>query len=215
MFFGKYWEAYRMPPLKQKEEREMSERWVQHIGDDQLVCGMPKHMSSVGAKKQNFGSIPGDPPYRTVPKKEGKVKYWTVHPKANACEKCQSVKGIKFEQKPDRPHPNCKCEIREHEHTPQKKCYSGFIKGFEGNVVKQFFCMGLVKVRIKHITGALGSGVHVYSNLDGVRQAHTLGKDVSFTFSTLTDTPVLWSIHIVQKGADNTVVQYRIEYEEW
>ena len=65
------------------------------------------------------------------------------------------------------------------------------------------------------LPGALGAGVHVYSNLDGVRQAHTLGKEVSFTFSTLTDTPVLWSIHIVHKGADNTVVQYRIEYEEW
>lgn len=192
----------------------MSKHWNEHIGDDQLVYGMPKHMSSVGADEQSFGSIPGDPPYRTTPKKEEKITYWTVHPKANACEKCQAMKGIKFKEKPDRPHPNCKCEIREHEHLPQERYLSGFIEGFEGNAVEQFFGLGLVKVRIRHITGALASGVHVYSNFDGVRQSHTLGKEVSFTFSTLTDTPVLWSIHIVQMGADNTVVQYWIEYEE-
>lgn len=90
------------------------------------------------------------------------------------------MKGIKFKEKPDRPHPNCKCEIREHKHLPQKRYLSGFIEGFEGNAVEQFFGLGLVKVRIRHITGALASGVHVYSNFDGVRQSHTLGKEVSF-----------------------------------
>lgn len=195
----------------------MSEKWVQHIGDDQLVGGMPKHMVGVAGgdtKKQDFESIPGDPPYKTPSMETGTNTYWTVHPKAKACEKCQAMKGIKFKEKPDRPHPNCKCEIRKHECLPQKRHRSNFIKGFEGNAVEHFFGLGLVKVRIRHITGALGSGVHVYSNLDGVRQGHTLGKEVSFTFSTLTDTPVLWSIQIVQKGADNTMIQYWIEYEE-
>jgi hypothetical protein len=43
---------------------------------------------------------------------------------------------------------------------------------------------------------------------------HTLGKEVSFSFSTLTHSSAFWSIHIVQKAADNTMVQYWIEYEE-
>ncbi len=81
-------------------------------------------------------------------------------------------------------------------------------------MVKQFFGLGHVKVTIKHMTGALGSGVDVFSNLDGNRSSHTLTKEISFTFNTLTDTPVFWSIHIIQKGADNTVVQYKIEYEQ-
>jgi len=96
----------------------MGKHWNEHIGDDQLICGMPKHMSSVGAKKQGFGSIPGDPPNKT-----SKITYWTVHPKADACEKCKAMEGIKFNKKPDRPHPNCKCEIREHERLPQKRSF--------------------------------------------------------------------------------------------
>ena len=125
-----------------------------------------------------------------------------------------AMKGIKFTEVPERPHPNCKCEIKKHEHQPQKRHLGGYIKGYNGNAVQQFFGLGLVKVSIKHITGALGSGVHVYSNFDGVRQGHTLGKEVVFTFSTLTDTPVFWSIHIVQKGAENTMVKFEIEYEQ-
>jgi len=195
----------------------MSEKWVQHLGDDQLVGGLPKHMVGVAGgdnKRQDVESIPGDPPYKTPSKTTGEATCWTVHPKANACEKCQALNGIKFKEKPERPHPNCKCEIRKREYFPQKRYRSNFIKGFEGNAVEQFLGLGLVRVRIKHITGALGSGVHVYSNLDGVRQGHTLGKEISFTFSTLTDTPVFWKIHIVQKAAANTMVQYWIEYEE-
>ncbi len=93
------------------------------------------------------------------------------------------MEGIKFKEKQDRPHPNCKCEISEHERLPQKHYLSNFIEGFEGSAVEQFFGLGLVKVRIKHITGALASGVHVYSNFDGSRQSHTLGGEVSFTFT--------------------------------
>jgi len=158
--------------------------------------------------------ISGNSSGSTPLQKTGKISYWTVHPKANACEKCQAMKGIRFKKKPERPHPNCKCEIKKHEHTPQKKYLWGFIDGFGGNAVKQFFGLGRVKVTIRHITGALASGVYVHSNFDGDRQSHTLGKEVVFTFNTLTDTLVFWSIHIVQMGAENTKVQYEIEYEQ-
>ncbi len=40
--------------------------------------------------------------------------YWTVTPKPGACEKCQDMAEIKFPQKPERPHPNCKCLIQRH-----------------------------------------------------------------------------------------------------
>jgi len=200
---------------KPQKETVMKKQWAQHIGDDQLVYGMPKHMVGVsGGNTQKNRPVPGDPPYRQPSESNGKTTYRTVQPKAKACDKCQAMAGKKFMEKPEPPHPNCKCDIRQHEHIPQKRYLSEFIEGYEGNAVQQFFGLGLVKVRIKHITGALASGVEVYSNLDGIRSSHTLTKDVSFTFSTLTDTPVLWSIQIVQKGADNTVVQYWIEYEE-
>jgi len=195
----------------------MKRQHNRHTGDDQLINGMPKHMVGVSKGKsleKQFDPIPGDPPYNPPQGKSEKISFWTVHPKAKVCDTCKAMEGIHFMEEPERPHPNCKCEIRKHEYLPQKRYLSGFIDGYNGNVVKQFFGLGLVKVTIKHVTGALGSGIHVYSNLDGVRQSHTLGKEVVFTFSTLTDTPVLWNIHIVQKGADNTMVRFEIEYEQ-
>jgi len=190
----------------------MAKRNVQHIGDDQLVYGLPKHM--VGSPSQKNAKRENSPGSRDSPDKPDTQVFWTVHPKNKACDACKAMEGIKFAEEPERPHPNCKCEIRRHEHTPGKRRLGGFIKGYDGNAVEQFFGLGLVRVTIRHVTGALGSGVHVYSNLDGVRQGHTLGKEVVFTFGALTDTPILWNIHIVQKGADNTLVKYEIEYEQ-
>lgn len=39
--------------------------------------------------------------------------YWRFHPKPQACDKCQVMKGLWFEEKPSPVHPNCKCEIEE------------------------------------------------------------------------------------------------------
>ena len=79
----------------------MAEKWVQHIGDDQLVHGMPKHMSA--AAGESASEIESEKSY-----------YWTVHPKPEACDKCKAMAGIKYRQEPQRPHPNCKCEIKKH-----------------------------------------------------------------------------------------------------
>jgi len=38
--------------------------------------------------------------------------YWTFKPRPEACDKCQAMKDIYFEDKPSKQvHPNCKCEI--------------------------------------------------------------------------------------------------------
>jgi hypothetical protein len=105
-------------------------------------------------------------------------------------------------------------EIRKNEYKPQKRYFSGFIEGYEGNAVHQFYGLGHVKVTVTHITGALGSGVKVKTNYTDLRESHTLGKSISFDFHKPTETPVFWSIQIIQLGAANTIVQYWIEYEE-
>lgn len=99
----------------------MTNDWVQHIGDDQLVYGMPKHMSAVAGSGKMGNSAAG----LTRP-------YWTVHPKAKACDKCQAMAGIKFADKPERPHPNCKCEMRRH----------------EGSVESQVDCSHLIEIAL-------------------------------------------------------------------
>lgn len=79
----------------------MAEKWVQHIGDDQLVYGMPKHMSAVaGSGSTADGEL---------------ATYWRYHPKPQACDKCQALKGLWFEKNPGPVHPNCKCEIEKFE----------------------------------------------------------------------------------------------------
>lgn len=123
------------------------------------------------------------------------------------------MEGIKFKEEPERPHPNCKCEIRKNEATPEKRYFSGLLSGYEDNAVYQFRGLDTVVVAVTHVTGALASGVQIFSNRDGSRQSHTLGGSVSFEFYTATDVPVLWSIHLIQKGADNTMVRYDVEYE--
>lgn len=77
----------------------MAGKWDQHIGDDQLVYSMPKHMSAVAGSRKITG---GD-----------KATYWRYHPKPQACDKCQAMKGLWFESRPGPVHPNCKCEIEE------------------------------------------------------------------------------------------------------
>jgi len=72
----------------------MSGHWNQHIGDDQLVYGMPKHMSAVAGSGNE-------------------ATYWRYHPKPQACDKCQAMKGLWFDDNPGPVHPNCKCEIEE------------------------------------------------------------------------------------------------------
>lgn len=156
-----------------KRSYTMAQSRTKQIGEDQFVYGRPKHMAATATGKDL-----GDPPYRPKsPKQDNseKVGFWSVHPKPGACEKCRKMEGIKYAEKPERPHPNCKCEIKRHEANRQKRYLSGFIEGFEGNAVHLFEGYGHVRVRIKHITGAVGSGVQIWTNRAGVDQGHTLG----------------------------------------
>ena len=171
---------------------------------------MAKHLSSTPARIKPAKTGKSDDNENRTSRK---TVFWTVHPKPNACDKCKALEGIRFDQEPERPHPNCRCEIKKIDKKPETRFLWGFLSGFEDSTAKLFWGLGHVKVTITHMTGALASGVRVYSNMDGMRESHTLGGSVTFHFGTLTDTPVLWNIRIVQKGADNTMISYQIEYE--
>lgn len=80
----------------------MSESPNHRLGDDQLVYGMSKHMSARATGKYEKHAGP-----------DGLKTYWRFHPKPKACEKCQTMKGLWFEENPGPVHPNCKCEIEE------------------------------------------------------------------------------------------------------
>ncbi|QJB57022.1 polymorphic toxin type 44 domain-containing protein [Pseudodesulfovibrio sp. zrk46] len=82
----------------------MTRKRVQHIGGDQLVYGLPKHMSAVAGSGGTNDT-----------NSEKATTYWRFKPKPHACEKCQAMKDVWFERKPAQIHPNCKCELEQFE----------------------------------------------------------------------------------------------------
>ena len=95
---------------------------MRHLGDDQLVYGMPKHMVGVSTKEslarwqEKWAREAAEKEQEAEPEK-GK-HYWTVHPKPGACDVCKSMEGFVFTEEPARPHPNCRCRIEKHDKPP-------------------------------------------------------------------------------------------------
>lgn len=75
----------------------MANNESRHIGDDQLVYGLPKRMHAQ-ANAQGTASSPAE--LKT---------YWHYVPKPKACPRCQAMKGILFEEDPGPGHDNCLC----------------------------------------------------------------------------------------------------------
>ena len=55
-----------------------------------------------------------------------KPDIWIVTPEEGACEKCKSFAKKLFFEKPQRPHPNCKCKIQRI--LPEKTAQKALIK---------------------------------------------------------------------------------------
>jgi len=55
---------------------------------------------------------PAAGPDRDEPRQQDlKKTYWVVIPEPTACERCLALAGKVYAEQPERPHPNCKCEI--------------------------------------------------------------------------------------------------------
>lgn len=60
-------------------------------------------------------------PDRAEPRQQDDTKtYWYVTPKPTACDKCLAMAGKLYSAEPERPHPNCKCEIVSRQLTRQQ-----------------------------------------------------------------------------------------------
>ncbi|BDQ34565.1 DUF2778 domain-containing protein [Pseudodesulfovibrio portus] len=89
----------------------MAQNESKRTGEDQLVHGLPKHMSAT-ATGENLDQ------YMAGQKAQGKVEgefYWTAHPKPGACERCLDMAKETYPEEPKRPHPNCKCVYKKHD----------------------------------------------------------------------------------------------------
>jgi hypothetical protein len=120
------------------------------------------------------------------------------------------MEGIKFKKEPDRPHPNCKCEIRKHEYKPGKRTIVGTVSGSR-NV--SFAELGYVDIELSNIGVAPLPGVRITSNLAGMQERLVpLGIPQLFDFNILTDTHVNWDFWF-EAFAENTTIRYVINYE--
>jgi hypothetical protein len=144
------------------------------------------------------------------PSSSEKVVFWTVYPKPKACDACKGMEGIKFEEEPERPHPNCKCEIKKYEYKPGTRTIVGTVSGSKN---ARFAGLGYVDIELSNIGVALLPGVRITSNLAGIQERHIpLGSSQVFDFNILTDTHVKWDIWF-EVFAENTTIKYIISYK--
>jgi|GEM_PF-3868359 len=140
--------------------------------------------------------------------KENENFFWTVTPKKNACEKCQALKGKNFDNKPDRPHPNCKCEIKRHFKGIN---ITGILQGQGSSDSHKFGAEQKIIVEVRNL-GPFAAGARI--QVDGSvweSTGHMVpGTSDSFEFTKFGEIPVPWEVAITCDGADNSSVFYSI-----
>ncbi len=194
----------------------MTNDWVQHIGDDQLVYGMPKRMVGVSTQESLAKFKKAEAEYERsnqANKFDSKGDYyWTVHPKPKACEKCQAMGGKEYMEEPERPHPNCKCEIKKHPLRRPVRYINGYLTGHAWH---RFTGGKRVEISFQGVSGFGAAGVHLYSNYGHSEQVscppHTSNQT---SFVVEQSAPILWKITLKDVG-NNTGINYTITYEDW
>ena len=116
-------------------------------------------------------------------------------------------------EEPERPHPNCKCEIKKHPLRRPKRYINGSVTGHS----RETFTGGKqVDISFEGISGGITSGVHLISNQGHSEQIACM----PFTSNSTTlfagqEPPVNWSIRLIAAGSDNVMINYTIVYEDW
>ncbi|MEF2230066.1 MAG: hypothetical protein V3571_03990 [Pseudodesulfovibrio sp.] len=149
-----------------------------------------------------------------VPPRDPKGDYsWTVHPKPDACDKCKALEGKEFMEEPERPHPNCKCEIRKHPLRRPKRYINGSVTGYSLEV---FVGGKQVDISFDGISGGITSGVLLMSNQGHSEQIACMPfTNNSTTLSAGHEPPVNWRLDLIATGSDNVMINYTITYEDW
>jgi len=191
------------------KEKSMKKRINQHIGDDQRVYGMPKHMVGVSISESlkkmearqsgNYGGTASD----------SQRSYWTVHPKPKACDKCKAMEGLRYLEEPQRPHPNCKCEIRQHSMPVVSK--TGTLQGHGSRATEKFEAGQKITMEIKNL-GPFGAGarIHVDGSVWEATGMLAPGMSKSFEFTKFGEIPMTWEVTLSYDGGDNSTMQYFI-----
>ncbi len=171
----------------------MGDNGVQHIGDDQLIYGLPKHMAGVASTDGNT--------------------YWEVVPGKNACRTCKTMGGKRFDRKPVPIHPNCTCEARRvapPEWKPRVVNF-GSLQG-DGDCYFGSFLAGQ-KITITFLNlGPFPAGVGM--RVDQAKEQLTgqllPGRPKSFEFAKFGDTPMTWELFLIYLGLEGSTIGFKV-----
>lgn len=174
----------------------MGDDRVQHIGDDQLIYGLPKHMEGVANTGAN--------------------EYWEIVPSKNACRTCKAMGGKRFDRKPVPIHPNCTCEARRVSQkgvrpVPPRQIDSGSLQGYEDWVFKRFSAGQKITVTILNL-GPLPAAIwmRVDQTQWGATRYLSMGEAQSVSYSKFGEPPVSWEIFLFYLGGEGSSANYEI-----
>ncbi|MEW5772412.1 MAG: hypothetical protein AB1916_02710 [Thermodesulfobacteriota bacterium] len=146
---------------------------------------------------------------------KGAKEYWTVQHKPGACEKCQAMAGEVFTKEPERPHPNCKFLIQKHKVRTRERTISGKLEGFDADTTHSFSGGWHFEISVTNAGPFLWPGIHILTNHAGHQGSQIfLGDTQAFRFDARGKLPILWKVQLLMRGADNTLLTYKIRYTE-
>ena len=143
-----------------------------------------------------------------------KPDIWIVTPEEGACEKCKSFAKKLFFEKPQRPHPNCKCKIQRilPEKTAQKALIKNtpivtdLLRGDTSPLFLFFSATSVINVHIKNLNPVRCADVTIdsYNELGKESKSSYLLplSSVVFTFSYFREAPVDWKLVLVTNFDD-------------
>ena len=163
---------------------------VQHIGGDQLISGLPKHMEAVAGDEN--------------------ITYLEIVPGKDACATCRTMRGMRFAKKPTPVHPNCTCEVRRVAR-PLFYYKSGSLEGFRDSAFVSFGANQIVSVEFRH-QGPFPSGVDIWIDQMSWESTGQMfpGQVKHFSFSKFGEPPVIWEFFFLYQGFDNSIIDFII-----
>lgn len=171
----------------------MHENGDQHVGDDQLIFGLPKHMAAVAG--------------------DGKTDYLEIVPGKNACATCKTMGGMRFDRKPIPVHPNCTCEVRR---VGQKERQPGVIDygSLQGDGERYFtsFLAGQ-KITITFLNLGpfpAGVGMRVDQTVEQLTGQLLPGLPKAFEFAKFGDAPMTWELILIYLGLDGSTIGFEV-----
>jgi len=171
----------------------MEDNRGQHIGEDQLVHGLPKHMAAVASDAKNT--------------------YLEIVSGKDACATCKTMRGMRFDHNPGPVHPHCTCEIKRvaRQAWQRRVVAANTLQGYEDTAFERFAAGQVITIELRNL-GPFPAAFRLLVDRMEWRATRylQLGDEQSFDFSKFGDTPVTWEVFLFYLGGEGSSASYSI-----